>query len=152
MKKQEIDDRIATIARVRREAATQLLHAEALEAETDALVEDGKLRYVAEGEEVPQCCQINARGGGPRAGFLRSTAPRGESMQIVTQRAPQAAPPRQTGFRVLEWRQYAKNTLIGFLSLELPSGMVVRGLTLHQRAILAGCGLPAREYHERGWL
>ena len=43
MNQQTIEDRITTIARLRKEAAAKLLNAEALDAETDALIEDGKL-------------------------------------------------------------------------------------------------------------
>jgi hypothetical protein len=40
--------------------------------------------------------------------------------------SPQANP--RSGFAVREWRAYAKNTLVGFLSLELPSGMIIHWL------------------------
>ena len=53
-------------------------------------------------------------------------------------------------FIVREWKPYAKNTLIGFLSLELPGGMVLRGCALHKKNSSRWSGLPAGEYEKHG--
>jgi len=37
------------------------------------------------------------------------------------------------GVLVLEWKRYSKDTPVGFLALELPSGMILHGITLHQK-------------------
>ena len=34
---------------------------------------------------------------------------------------------------VWDWKAYQKNTLRGFLSLTLPSGLVIHNCTLHQK-------------------
>jgi DNA-binding cell septation regulator SpoVG len=47
---------------------------------------------------------------------------------------------------VSEWKPYQKNTLRGFLSLTLPSGLVIHNCTLHQKAAARWIGLPARQY------
>ena len=54
------------------------------------------------------------------------------------------------GFAVREWKPFEKNTLRGFLSLELPSGMIIHGCTLHQKNGSRWIGLPAREYQKEG--
>jgi DNA-binding cell septation regulator SpoVG len=59
------------------------------------------------------------------------------------------------GFVVREWRPYSKNTLIGFVSLELPSGLVLNGITLHQKGEARWVSMPAKEYQkdgERSWM
>jgi hypothetical protein len=57
-------------------------------------------------------------------------------------------------FAVREWIPYAKNSLVGFLSLELPSGMILHGCTVHQKDGSQWVGLPAKQYEkgsERTW-
>jgi DNA-binding cell septation regulator SpoVG len=57
-------------------------------------------------------------------------------------------------FVVREWRPYSKNTLIGFVSLELPSGLIIHGITVHQKGDSMWVALPAREFQkdgERSW-
>ena len=59
------------------------------------------------------------------------------------------------GFNVREWKPFEKNTLRGFLSIELPSGMILHGLTVHQKDDSRWVGLPAKEYTkdgERSWI
>jgi hypothetical protein len=59
-----------------------------------------------------------------------------------------------TNFKIREWRPFEKNTLRGFLSLELPSGMILHGCTLNQKGESRWIGLPAKEYlkgSERAW-
>lgn len=47
---------------------------------------------------------------------------------------------------VTDWKAYEKNTLRGFLSLTLPSGLVIHNCTLHQKDGARWIGLPARQY------
>jgi hypothetical protein len=53
-------------------------------------------------------------------------------------------------FVVREWRPYQKNTLVGFLSLELPSGLVLHGCTLHQKNGSRWIGMPAKSFEKDG--
>lgn len=46
--------------------------------------------------------------------------------------------------RLVEWRTFRKNTLRGFAVIELPSGLIVRDVTLHEKAGKWWAGLPAR--------
>jgi hypothetical protein len=54
------------------------------------------------------------------------------------------------GFIVLQFRAFEKNTLRGFLSLELPSGMILHGCTLHEKNGSRWVGVPAKEYEKDG--
>jgi hypothetical protein len=47
---------------------------------------------------------------------------------------------------VAEWKPLTKNTLRGFLSVNLPSGMVIHNLTVHEKGGARWVGLPAREW------
>jgi hypothetical protein len=47
---------------------------------------------------------------------------------------------------VLSWRACARNTLLGFADVHLPSGIVIRGVTVHQKGERRWVGLPARPY------
>jgi hypothetical protein len=44
------------------------------------------------------------------------------------------------------WRAYEKNTLKGFFSVQLASGLILRDLTLHVRGGARWVGMPAREW------
>jgi hypothetical protein len=64
---------------------------------------------------------------------------------------PQKAKPAGTsgGHRehlVTNWKAYRKNTVQGFLSLTLPSGLVIRNCTFQQKDGARRIGLPARQY------
>jgi hypothetical protein len=48
------------------------------------------------------------------------------------------------GARLIEWRTFRKNTLRGFAVVELPSGLVIRDVTVHEKAGKLWAGLPAR--------
>ena len=48
--------------------------------------------------------------------------------------------------RISNFRSYEKNTLKGFIEVELPSGMILKNITWHQRDDKEWIGLPAREY------
>lgn len=44
------------------------------------------------------------------------------------------------------WKPFVKNTLRRFCDLKLPSGMIVRGCTLHEKGERHWVGLPANQY------
>jgi hypothetical protein len=52
--------------------------------------------------------------------------------------------------KILKFKEYEKNTLRGFIDVEMPSGMIVKGLTWHKKEdgekVSEWLGLPAREY------
>lgn len=48
--------------------------------------------------------------------------------------------------QISDWKPYAKNTLRGFFAAMLPSGMVLHGLTLHERNGTYWISFPAREW------
>ncbi len=61
-----------------------------------------------------------------------------------------AKPAVQTGghpeFSVTNWKVYEKNTLRGFLSLTLPSGLTIHNCSLHQKDGSRWIGFPSRQY------
>ena len=62
--------------------------------------------------------------------------------------------PATNAFVVRERRPYAKNTLIAFCVIQLPSGLVLRDLAVHQKGDSMWVAMPAREYQkdgERSW-
>jgi hypothetical protein len=48
---------------------------------------------------------------------------------------------------ISDWKPYQKNTLRGFFSATLPSGMILHRLTLHEKGESRWVGLPAREWN-----
>ena len=46
--------------------------------------------------------------------------------------------------KLLEWRAFRKNTLHGFAVVELPSGLIVRDISVHQKNGKFWASLPAR--------
>lgn len=47
-----------------------------------------------------------------------------------------------------------KNTLVGFVTLTLPSGLIIHNVTIHRKGEVRWIGLPAREYIKdgaKGW-
>jgi DNA-binding cell septation regulator SpoVG len=54
---------------------------------------------------------------------------------------PQARLPR-----IFAWKAYDKNTLRGFFSVELPSGMIINHVMLHQAGEARWVALPSREW------
>jgi hypothetical protein len=56
----------------------------------------------------------------------------------------------RSGFVVCEFKPFEKNTLLGFLSLELPSGMILHGCTLHEKNGSRWVGVPAKQYEKEG--
>jgi len=51
-------------------------------------------------------------------------------------------------FEVSEWRPFEKGTLKGFWSLTLPSGLVIHGLSLHQKTGRRWLSMPARPWRK----
>ena|SRR6266436_23852 len=49
-------------------------------------------------------------------------------------------------FTVSEWKPYAKNTLCGFLTITMPSGMVLHGCSLHEKNESRWIGLPSQKF------
>lgn len=47
---------------------------------------------------------------------------------------------------ILEWRRFSKNTLEGFCSVELPSGLILHGLTVHRKESARWIGLPGKPF------
>jgi hypothetical protein len=48
--------------------------------------------------------------------------------------------------RIFNWKPYQRNTLRGFFSVELPSGLVIHKCTLHVKANSRWIGFPAERY------
>jgi DNA-binding cell septation regulator SpoVG len=55
-----------------------------------------------------------------------------------------------TALKVRSWRPLVRHTLLGFLSLELPSGLVINDITVHEKAGSRWCSMPARQYEKDG--
>ena len=49
-------------------------------------------------------------------------------------------------FLVTSWKAVEKNTLRGFVSFTLPSGLVVHNCSLHEKNGIRWIGLPSRRY------
>lgn len=65
-------------------------------------------------------------------------------------RAASAPPPASSKRQaeVIKWRAHTKNTLRGFISLKLPSGLVIHDMTLHEKEGRRWVGLPSRSYQD----
>ena len=46
--------------------------------------------------------------------------------------------------RLIEWKAFHKNTLRGFASVELPNGLVIRDITVHDKDGKRWAGLPSK--------
>jgi hypothetical protein len=55
--------------------------------------------------------------------------------------AATASKPRM---RLLEWRPFVKKTLRGFATVELPIGLVIRDISVHDKGGKRWAGLPAK--------
>jgi hypothetical protein len=56
------------------------------------------------------------------------------------------APAEHRNITITNWQPRIKNTLRGFFSAQLPSGMVLHHLALHEKDETRWVGLPAREW------
>jgi len=53
-------------------------------------------------------------------------------------------------FTISDWKAFEKATLRGFLTITMPSGMILRGCSLHEREGSRWIGLPAQKYEKDG--
>jgi DNA-binding cell septation regulator SpoVG len=63
-------------------------------------------------------------------------------------------PEPATSFVIRNWVPRSQNTLCGFATIELPSGLVINGISLHEKNGSRWVSMPAREYikdSERTW-
>lgn len=51
--------------------------------------------------------------------------------------------------RISDWKAIQKNTLRGFYTVELPSGMVIHKCSLHEKNGQRWIGLPTEKYSKR---
>jgi thiosulfate reductase cytochrome b subunit len=58
--------------------------------------------------------------------------------------------PRAARAMASAWTPYEKNTLRGFFDLELPSGLIIHGCTLHVKGDSKWVGLPAQKVVRAG--
>lgn len=54
--------------------------------------------------------------------------------------------PQPAAFIARDFRAYEKNTLKGYVSIETPSGLIVREITLHEKEGSRWLGMPSRAY------
>ena len=63
---------------------------------------------------------------------------------------PKTKPAEEVGgyrdIQISNWKPHSKNTLVGFFTAILPSGMVLHSLMLHQKDEARWIGFPGREY------
>jgi DNA-binding cell septation regulator SpoVG len=63
--------------------------------------------------------------------------------------------PHEQGFIARDWKPYQKNSLQGFISIELPSGLIVREITVHEKDGTRWLGMPSKSYQKQdgttGW-
>jgi hypothetical protein len=57
---------------------------------------------------------------------------------------------RHRDIAIADWQPRIRNTLRGFFSAMLPSGMIVHHLALHEKGESRWIGLPAREWTDKG--
>src|SRR5215467_4897625 len=55
----------------------------------------------------------------------------------------QPDPPRRT-MQLLEWREVRRNTLVGFATVALPIGLVIRDITVHNKGGARWASMPAK--------
>jgi hypothetical protein len=52
----------------------------------------------------------------------------------------------QRDILIADWKPLVKNTLRGFFTATLPSGLIIHGLSLHEKGEMRWVGMPAREW------
>jgi hypothetical protein len=82
---------------------------------------------------------------------IRETPPRGmaglKDYVCSTANSPENSfSPHLPQVRILAFKPFEKNTLRGFFDLELPSGMILSGCTLHEKDDKYWVGLPGKPY------
>jgi DNA-binding cell septation regulator SpoVG len=66
---------------------------------------------------------------------------------MATQDAKAAGANRgDRAFLVIDWKPFEKNTLKGFVSLTLPSGLTIHNITVHQKGDARWVSMPSRAY------
>jgi hypothetical protein len=53
-------------------------------------------------------------------------------------------------FVVREFRSCPRNTLVGFLTIETPSGLILRHVSLHEKGDVRWISMPAKSYEKGG--
>jgi hypothetical protein len=53
------------------------------------------------------------------------------------------------GMSVTDWKTFERNTLKGFFTLTLPSGLIIHDVALHERSGSRWISLPAREFIDK---
>ena len=61
-------------------------------------------------------------------------------------RNPASTDRAKPGIIASNFKPFAKNTLVGFITLTLPSGLMIHGCTIHRKNDSRWISLPAREY------
>ena len=59
---------------------------------------------------------------------------------------PASAAAGAVEFAISNWKAFTKNTLRGFFSLTLPSGLILHNCSLHEREDSRWIGLPAQKF------
>lgn len=62
---------------------------------------------------------------------------------------PSTTVPAARSLRIVSFRRYEQRTLRGYLSVELPSGLVLHDCTVHEREGSRWVGLPRKSYTDR---
>lgn len=57
---------------------------------------------------------------------------------------------KQKRMKILSWRPVVKNTLRGFVTIELPIGLIIEDITAHERNGSAWVSLPAKAQFDQG--
>lgn len=62
---------------------------------------------------------------------------------------------KQGRFQIKLFKPYQKKTLMGFIDIEAPSGLIIHGCTLHQKNGSRWIGLPSKQFKKNdgstGW-
>ena len=84
--------------------------------------------------------------------MITTLPPRGGAVHRPDVLRHTGGPPatNSTDFVVHEFKAYQKNTLQGFLTIETPSGLVINGITLHEKSDSRWVSMPAKEYLKDG--
>jgi DNA-binding cell septation regulator SpoVG len=55
----------------------------------------------------------------------------------------------QRTIRISNWKAFSQNTLRGFFSVTLPSGLIIHNCSLHEKNDSRWIGLPAQSYRKK---
>jgi hypothetical protein len=79
--------------------------------------------------------------GGYRAGIEDA------GRRFVTPSVPSAQPHQM---RLLDWREFRRNSLRGFAAVELACGLIIKDLTVHAKGTRSWVGMPGKPQIENG--